>query len=861
MEEAINDPTLSAAITQRATVLFEAHQQSIYRRTDHLFAKLMLCQWLAAVAAAVFLTPRTWAGEYSHTHIHVWVALYLGAVITLGPVLLVHFRPGEAITRYVIAIAEMLMSGLLIHLTGGRIETHFHIFGVLAFLAFYRDWRVFIPATVVVAADHYIRGVYWPQSVFGILTPSPWRWTEHAAWVLFENAFLIRSCLQSVREMKDIALQRAKLEATKDIVQEKVRERTAALEESQLAFQDSERRYRMLFEDSPVPMIVFDAESLAFLAVNDAAQQLYGYTREELLSLSLQDTRTPEDVPEIMEFIARTKTADSYRGSFRIRRKDGRMVPIEVRGRTIEFLGRRARLALLTDITEQKRLEMQLQQSQKMEAVGRLAGGIAHDFNNLLTVILGYSESVLQKLGIQHPLHSKVLEIHSAGERAANLTSQLLAFSRKQILQPQTLALNTVITNISQMLNRVLGEDIHIALHLDSGLGQVQADVTQLEQVLMNLAVNARDAMPKGGQLVIETRNCELEEQQALLLGAAPGSYVALSVSDTGSGMDEATKNRIFEPFFTTKEVGKGTGLGLSMVLGVVQQSGGAISVYSEPGIGTTFRIYLPRLNAPAVAREEPEAAISKPAKEGAVILLAEDEDNVRKLASAALSEAGYIILEARNGKEALEIAATCSQPPAMLLTDVVMPGISGPDLAAQLKQKWPNLPVLYTSGYTDHALLTRSALTHDTPFLQKPYSRASLLTHIADVLEHSTPQRTVLIVDDDTSVRGLLRSSFEDSGYSVIEASNGREAIAKVNGHPIKLVVTDLVMPERDGLETIKVLRKKHPDVKILAISGAFEGGFLKLATKVGADAVIQKPFKREQVLEAAEQLVPFGL
>ncbi len=845
------------SVARRAAALFHDHQQSIYRRTDHLFARLMLCQWLASIAAACWITPRTWAGQYSELHLHLWAAILLGGAITLLPVALVHLRPGQALTRHVIAVSQMLMSALLIHLTGGRIETHFHVFGSLAFLAFYRDWRVFIPATLVVAADHMLRGIYWPQSVFGVLSASPWRWVEHAAWVIFENVFLIRSCLQSVQEMKNIARQRAELEATNEIVEGKVLERTAELQASELAVEDSEQRYRMLFEGSPLSMVVFDAETLEFLAVNAATEELYGYTRAEFLKMTLRDTRAPEDVPALTDFVKRIEAADAYRGAFRVRRKDGQFVMIETRGRTIEFAGRRARLALITDITEQKRLESQLQQSQKMEAVGRLAGGIAHDFNNLLTVILGYSDSILRKLTADNPLHNKVSEIQAAGQRAANLTSQLLAFSRKQILQPQTLELNSVICGISQMLRRLLGEDIEIALHLAADLGQVQADVTQLEQVVVNLAVNARDAMPQGGQLVIETRNCEMDQCAASLENVPPGEYVLLAVSDTGSGMDEKVKARVFEPFFTTKDVGKGTGLGLSMVLGVVQQSGGTVTVYSEPGLGTTFRIYLPRLGAPGMGTAKPEEPEAVASKKGATILLVEDEGRVRTLATELLSEAGYTVVEASNGKEALSIAQSCSHAPALVLTDVVMPEMSGPELAEQLRKKWPGIAIVYTSGYTDHALLARSTLQQDTPFLQKPYSSGALLKQVATVLER-TKRPAVLIVDDDEKVRKLLRGTFEESGYVVLEAVDGREALEQVGRHPIKLVITDLVMPEKDGVETIQALRQSYPEVKILAISGAFGGsGYLKIASRLGADAVVAKPFQRDQVLEAVEQLL----
>src|SRR5581483_3995137 len=295
----------------------------------------------------------------------------------------------------------------------------------------------------------------------------------------------------------------------------------------------------------------------------------------------------------------------------------------------------------------------------------------------------------------------KVAEIQAAGQRAASLTRQLLAFSRKQILKPQFLELNTVVSNISQMLRRLLGEDIKISLHLDAGLGQVQADPTQLEQVLVNLAVNARDAMPTGGQLVIESHNIDLEEQNALLQGVPPGRYVLLEVSDTGCGMDEATKARVFEPFFTTKEVGKGTGLGLSMVLGVVQQSGGTVTIYSERGLGTTFKIYLPHINAPVTQSEELKKTRSAPTQQGAVILLVEDEPSLRALAREVLGEAGYEVLEASDGKEALRVASALTSQPALLLTDVVMPEMSGLELAEALGKKWPGLPVVYTSGYT----------------------------------------------------------------------------------------------------------------------------------------------------------------
>ena len=499
----------------------------------------------------------------------------------------------------------------------------------------------------------------------------------------------------------------------------------------------SEQRYRLLFEDSPLAMVVLDAETLTFSAVNAAAESLYGYTRDELLRMTLHDTWPPQEAPAMREAIQKLQSDRAGTHEVIIQRRDGKLLNLEVRIRSIDFDGIQAHLALLTDITENKRLESLLQQSQKMEAIGNLAGGIAHDFNNLLTVILGLSDSMLYQLGDADPLRDMATEIYAAGKRAANLTTQLLAFSRKQILKPQILELNYIVSNISRMLRRLVGEDIQISLHLNEGLGQIEADPGQLEQVLVNLAVNARDAMPMGGHLVIETHQADIDDAGAAVNGVPAGNYVVVVVSDTGCGMDEATKARIFEPYFTTKEVGKGTGLGLSMVFGVVKQSGGTVTVFSEMGMGTTFKIYLPRVESPVTQEEETkELTYSPPTGDGDTILLVEDEPSLRKLALAVLSQGGYNVLPAGSGKEALQIANSLTVEPALLLTDVVMPEMSGMELADDLHRKWPGLVVLYTSGYTDHALLQRSTLNRDMAFLQKPYMPGSLLEHVAAVLE-----------------------------------------------------------------------------------------------------------------------------
>jgi nitrogen-specific signal transduction histidine kinase/ActR/RegA family two-component response regulator len=387
------------------------------------------------------------------------------------------------------------------------------------------------------------------------------------------------------------------------------------------------------------------------------------------------------------------------------------------------------------DITDRKRLEEQLLVSQKMEAVGRLAGGVAHDFNNLLGVIVGYSDLVLDAFPSEDPRHQQLEQIKKAGLRATSLTRQLLTFSRKQVCQPVVLDINALVTDFNKMLRRMVGEDIEFTNALHQGLGQVKVDPGQIEQVIMNLVVNSRDAMPNGGKLIIETANVDLDEDYCLLHPSVqPGRYVMLAVSDSGSGMDAKTQARIFEPFFTTKEEGKGTGLGLAIVYGVVKQSEGHIWVYSELGKGTTFKIYFPRIDEPAqsAATDRGEAGSLRGFE---TILLAEDSTLLRVLTCALLENNGYEVIAAENGIEAVKLAERCDRPIHLLLTDVVMPGMSGRELADRLAVKRPGMRVLYMSGYTNDAIVHHGVLEPGLFFLQKPFSQEALTHKLREVL------------------------------------------------------------------------------------------------------------------------------
>jgi signal transduction histidine kinase/DNA-binding response OmpR family regulator len=379
--------------------------------------------------------------------------------------------------------------------------------------------------------------------------------------------------------------------------------------------------------------------------------------------------------------------------------------------------------------------ENQLRQSQKLESIGMLAGGIAHDFNNLLTVITGYSELILRRLDKADVLTQNIGEIKKAAERATSLTRQLLAFSRKQVLQPKVLDLNTVILNIEKMLVRVVGEDLELLTLPSAGLGQVKADPGQIEQVIFNLVVNARDAMPQGGKITLQTSNIFLDKEYANLhVAVQPGWFVMLAVCDTGHGMDSETQKHIFEPFFTTKEPGKGTGLGLATVYGIIKQSGGNLWVYSEVGVGTTIKIYLPRVDDEAMA---PEAQTSQPTSTAGTetILLAEDDEMVRQLARESLRMNGYTVLEAENGGEALSICQKHAGPIHLLLTDVVMPGMSGKTLAEETVKLRPDTCVLYMSGYTDKAIVHHGILDKDIAFLAKPFTPDALALKVFEVL------------------------------------------------------------------------------------------------------------------------------
>jgi len=508
--------------------------------------------------------------------------------------------------------------------------------------------------------------------------------------------------------------------------------------EAEAALRASEERFRALVENSSDALLLLDAEGRITYTTLSSQRHL-GWKPDQIVGRSVFDFLHPDDreaiagrLAEILKNPGAPLTAE-----IRVQHADDTFRTME--GVAVNRLNDPSVKAIVInarDITDRRRLEEHLRQVQKMEAIGALAGGVAHDFNNLLTAILGYCNLMLDDVPKEDPLRQDLEEIRSAGERAAALTRQLLAFSRRQMLQPQIVDINTLVQQLEKLLRRLLTEDIVLVAALAPDLQTVRVDPASIEQVLVNLAVNARDAMPDGGQLTIETSNVELDQAYAdTHVTVVPGRYVMLAVGDTGQGIDAATRARIFEPFFTTKEQGKGSGLGLATVYGIVKQSGGYIWVYSEVGHGTVFKVYFPLAESPALHARGLESDTDSNRQGWETVLLVEDEDAVRALAREVLRRHGYIVLEARHGIDALRIAERHIDDIHLLISDVVMPHMSGRELAERLCSVRPTMKVLFMSGYTDHAVMNR-ALTPGSAFLQKPFTPETFARKVRDVLD-----------------------------------------------------------------------------------------------------------------------------
>lgn len=629
-------------------------------------------------------------------------------------------------------------------------------------------------------------------------------------------------------------------------------------------------REKRLFADTLAASLneiyLFDANTLKFQYVNRGALNNLGYTLDEIRNMTPLDIK-PEFSPEAFAALLQPlRTGEESVCVFEThhRRKDGSLYPVEVHLQLFEQGSDRVFLAVIQDITERKRmqqernkLEEQLLQAQKMESVGRLAGGVAHDFNNHLTVINGYCELLLRQLRPGDPLRTPLEDIRAAGERAADLTRQLLAFSRKQLIEPRPVNLNDVVKETERMLRRLIGEDIEIVTELDPNLGTVMADPAQLSQVLMNLAVNARDAMPSGGCLTIETLNIHLDQSYSRTHPEVkPGQYALLSVTDTGVGMSEEAKLHIFEPFYTTKPKGAGTGLGLSTVYGIVRQMGGWIWVYSEAGKGTTFKIYFPLENARCA---EPLAGVgeAKVARGTETVLVVEDQAEVRKLVVEVLQTYGYRTLEAASGAEGLEASKMYAGPIHLLVTDVVMPGMTGRDLAERLAETRPEMKVLYTSGYTANVIAHQGVIEPGVAYLPKPFTPVQLAAKVREVLGEPQLVQTVLVVDRDAGARGLIQHFLRQAGYHVLEADCGEAGLRAIKEHNVSVVVLAAAEPRGGDVEAVRVMMSLQPGLKVALLASIAGPELRETLQRCGAHGVLQKPVDPGSLLRLVQRLM----
>lgn len=823
MFEMMRKLTKHESPVERADELFQQQQTDIYVKTDQLFAKLMFWQWIACVVMALAISPYTWSGQTKAIHNHVWAAIFLGGAISLFPIWMTRAWPGAAITRYIIAVAQMLMSALLISVTGGRIETHFHVFGSLVILSFYRDWRVLIPATIVVALDHFIRGIYWPYSVYGVLTATPWRSIEHAAWVVFEDVFLVISCLRSIREMRSIANRTAALELSEqnfrqifqeapigmavvgldekflqtnaklcqmvdyseaelqnrtpiDITHQDDVEFSREIAKSMLsgmhsrvekryvrkdgevvsaartgcvihdengnprhflimiedisnrkkaeeAVRDSEERYRLLFETNPYPIWVYDPQTLSFLAVNQAAVDCYGFSREEFLSMNIKDIRPNEDVAALLDDVSQFSSETTR---WRHRKKNGTEIDVEITARSISFNGHEARLVLVNDVTERLRGEKVIEQAKDEadranKAKSEFLSRMSHELRTPLNAILGFGQ-LLERQNPTQTQRGRIQHVINAGRHLLGLINEVLDISRIEAGRMQlSLEPVCVAEAIGETIDlmRPLAQKRRMTLRVDVDLdasAHVHADRQRFKQVLLNLLTNAVKYTPVSGKVTV---SC-----------AANGNdKLRIRVADTGSGIAQEKLARLFTPFdrLGAEQSGvEGTGLGLALSQRLMQAMGGSIGVENSSHAGSTFWLELPRAESPLEksTSRKPQTHRRQACEGGKKRTVLYIEDNLSNLTliEQLLEERPEIeLLTAMQGQVGLDLAR--DQSPDLVLLDLHLPDLPGWQVLSQLKanEATTEIPVVVISADATSNQTTRLLKAGAVHYLTKP--------------------------------------------------------------------------------------------------------------------------------------------
>jgi two-component system sensor histidine kinase/response regulator len=891
MNSAILTSEAWEAVGERAEALFEGHADTVRRRTDRLFVVLLELEWLAAMVVALWISPRAWAGTLSRTHIHVWAALGLGGAIVSVPIALAWLRPGTILTRHLIAVGQVLMGVLLIHLTGGRIETHFHVFGSLAFLSLYRDWRVLVSASAVVAVDHLLRGIYWPQSVFGVLVASPWRWLEHAGWVIFEDAVLIPSCLQSLREMREIAWRRAELEVTREQVERTVEIRSAQLVQANNELRMAEQRFEAFMDHSPIIAFTIDQEGrLVYLnrqsnrIFGEAPGDRLGKTLDELFpaAVAAQLRETNQRVLEAgapLELIETIPTADGRPTqwlSFKFPFQDAT-------GRT--FLGGTA-----IDLSDRLRTEEDLRRAKEVaEAANRAKSefltNMSHEIRTPMNGIVGMTELALDTNLSPHQREYLEL-VRSSAESLMEVINEILDFSKVEAGQ---LTLDPVPFSLREMIEETLhtlavrahGKGLELACRLAPEVPEaVIGDPIRLRQVLVNLVGNAIK-FTEQGEIVVTVESDGPPDPTAEEFG------VAIAVADTGIGIPPEKVAAVFEPFVqadgsTTRKYG-GTGLGLAISTRLVHLMGGRIEVESERDRGSTFRFTL-RLRHAQPGPPVPDTRRLA----GVPILVVDDNATNRRILAEVLTNWGAHASLASDGPSALDAlrsAQARGEPFALALLDGMMPGMDGFDLAAAIRSEpvGDDLALMLLSSSASFNDPERLRGLRIAACLLKPVRQSELFNALMALWEpqeqdgpsgQSLAKRfredsrppgrclRVLLVEDHPVNQKVASRMLEGLGHRVTSAANGRQALETLEANQFDVVLMDVQMPEMDGFEAVAAIRRRElslaTHLPVIALTAHAMKGDRERCLAAGFDHYLAKPIRAEELRQVLESLNP---
>ncbi len=868
-----HDPT----VARRTAELFAAQRLAVFCRTDRLFAGLMLFQWVAGIVTAVWISPLTWRGTASQVHPHVWAALILGGLISGFPIWLAITRPGRASTRYAIAVGQMLMSALLIHLTGGRIETHFHVFGSLAFLAFYRDWTVLIPATLVTAGDHFLRGVYWPQSVYGVLTTSPWRWLEHAGWVTFEDVFLAASCVWSQREMWAIADRQARLEASNATVERRVVERTSEL-------RASEQRFRLLSGCAPVGIFQTDAAGHC-IYTNPHWQELSGLALEDTLGAGWANAIHPEDRGAVVSaWEASARAGAEFAIEFRMQTPQGVVRWVSSRSRPLRADGSgtvQGHVGTVEDVTEHREAEEHLRMAKEAaeattRAKSQFLATMSHEIRTPMNGVIGMT-GLLLDTELTEEQRDYADTVRRSGELLLTIISDILDFSK---IEAGHLDLEMVRYDVRQTVEEVvelLAERAHrkgleIAMEIDPDVPRfVRGDAARLNQVLINLIGNALK-FTEHGEILVRVSHAETTSDEVVLRCA---------VSDTGIGLSAEQQERIFAPFAqadssTTRKYG-GTGLGLAIASRLVDAMGGSIGVTSQLGAGSQFWFTV-RVGRELDQAEEPDVAHPFT---GLRVLVVDDNDTNRRILERQLRGWGAQVACTAGGMEALTALAGSERDAtrfSIAIVDMQMPGMDGIEVAAAIRGRPESaaLPlVLATSlGTATGGDATAAGFA---AVLTKPIRAARLRQCLSRVIggadpsakeapttdtpthrPNTPPRGLVLVVEDNTVNQRVAVRMLEKLGYRADVAGNGLEALEALERIEYDLVLMDVYMPEMDGFEATAAIRareggRRHLPIVAMTANAAKEDR--ESCLTAGMDGYLTKPVKPEQLHAALAQ------